>query len=172
MENTQVKQKTKQTHLSKKEREQQILEIVRLANEENMTLKAIAEKLDLKSGGNVSKKLERAGYKNIEGKYQLIKNIDSKDKENKEDTNEISDIIKSLKNINERLSKIETESKKGILVSNETMNYKAFSVRADESIMNSFNELAETFSNVSKSYLMSIAIKEFVEKYQDENKND
>lgn len=173
------KEKPKQTHLSKEQREQQIQQILYLVNEKEMTLKAIAEEMNLKSGGNVSKKLERAGYKKLKsGKYELVLDKDSnvKDKnkidKNKNGDNEIDDIIKTLNEINKRLSKLETERQKGVMVSNETMNYKAFSVRADESIMNSFNELAATFSNVSKSYLMSIAIKEFVDKYQGENKND
>ena len=81
-------------------------------------------------------------------------------------------MIKALEDVNKRLAKLEVESKKGIMVSNEVMNYKPFSIRADESIMNDFDTLAKNFSNVSKSYLISIALKEFVSKYSDDNKND
>ena len=163
MENTQPNEKPKQVHLTKEQRAEQAKEIARLSNEENMTLKEIAEKLNLKSADNVGKKLKREGYIKVNGKYKLKEDIS---------TDKIKDMIKALEDVNKRLAKLEVESKKGIMVSNEVMNYKPFSIRADESIMNDFDTLAKNFSNVSKSYLISIALKEFVSKYSDDNKND
>lgn len=176
MENTQSKEKVKQTHLSAKQREEQIKEIVRLANEEKMTLKKIAQELNLKSADNVGKKLKRAGYIKKDGKYKLIsEEVVEKEQVNSEeniDMNKIKDMLKMIEDMNNRLAKLEPKGKTGIMVSNEVMNYKAFSIRADESIMNDFDELAKNFSNVSKSYLISIALKEFVSKYSSNNKND
>ncbi len=176
MENTQPKEKAKQTHLSAKEREEQIKEIVRLANEEKMTLKKIAQELNLKSADNVGKKLKRAGYIKKDGKYKLAsEEIAEKEQVNSEeniDMDKIKDILKMIEDMNNRLTKLEPKDRTGIMVSNEVMNYKAFSIRADESIMNDFDELAKNFSNVSKSYLISIALKEFVSKYSSNNKND
>ena len=176
MENTQPNEKPKQVHLTKEQRAEQAKEIARLSNEENMTLKEIAKKLDLKSADNVGKKLKREGYIKVNGKYKLkseeVEQKEQADSEEDMSMDKIKDIIKILEDVNERLSKLEVENKKGIMVSNEVMNYKPFSIRADESIMNDFDTLAKNFSNVSKSYLISIALKEFVSKYSDDNKND
>lgn len=176
MENTQSNEKPKQVHLTKEQRVEQAKEIARLSNEENMTLKEIAEKLNLKSADNVGKKLKREGYIKVNGKYKLkseeVEQKEQADSEEDMSMDKIKDIIKILEDVNERLSKLEVENKKGIMVSNEVMNYKPFSIRADESIMNDFDTLAKSFSNVSKSYLISIALKDFVSKYSDNNKND
>ena len=141
-----------------------------------MTLKKISEKLDLKSADNVGKKLKRAGYIKKDGEYILaseeIKEEQQANSENNTDLGKMEEVIKMLEDMNNRLSKLETEQPKGIMVSNEIMNYKAYSIRADESIMNDFDALTKNFSNVSKSYLISTALKEFVSKYSDKNKND
>lgn len=166
---TEEKKQTKQTHLTKEERAEQILEAVRLVNEEKKTLKQVAEILNMKSPGNVGKALGRAGYVREGKKYILQEEVEESKEENNSDnvtdSDRLKDVIKMLKDMDTRLSKLETENKKGIMVSNEHMNYKAFSIRADESIMNDFDELSKTFSNVSKSYLLSMALKEFVAKY-------
>lgn len=176
MENTQPKEKVEQIHLTPEEREKEIQEILRLANEEKMTLKKIAQVLNLKTGGNVGKKLKRAGYARIGGKYIPIpEEVDENEQSNCEeniDMDKVKDILKMIEDMNNRLTKLEPKDRTGIMVSNEVMNYKAFSIRADESIMNDFDELAKNFSNVSKSYLISIALKEFVSKYSSNNKND
>ena len=72
--------------------------------------------------------------------------------------------------MSERLDKIESKDNEGIIVSNEKMNYKSTSIRVDENILAEFDQVCDSFTNVSKSYLISLAFKEFVDKYGNKKK--
>lgn len=167
---TQENEKRKQLHLPADKREDLIKEIVRLSNQEKLTLKKIAEELNLGTADSVSKRLKRAGYKKIDGQYKCLSETDNQNKENNssEKTNEngMKDIVKMIQDINKRLDKIENKEQGGMLVTDEVMDYRPFSARVDKVILSKFNELAEgKLVNVNKSYLLSIALKEFVDKW-------
>ncbi|WP_455539540.1 hypothetical protein [Terrisporobacter sp.] len=176
----QDKKPVNQVHLSKEEREELINKILHLVNNEKCTLKEVAERLDLKTSDNVSKKLLRAGYKrNKETKlYEKIdKNkIDKTDKQVKDNntddntsnatdnTNEI-DILKKLEEIEKRLAELEGKEE-GIFVTNEKMDYQSYTVRIDKTVMNDLlRKIENEYTNVSKSYVMTVAFKEFIERH-------
>ena len=78
---------------------------------------------------------------------------------------------KQIEDMSKRLKKLEQQVNEGILVSNEQMNYKSTSIRVDESILQAFDNLCEKYANVSKSYLISIALRDFVEKHEGTKKD-
>ena len=155
--------KREQRQESKKELIEKILKSV---YEDGKSLKDIASELGYTNGDSVGKILKRAGYKRTSKGYVL--HSDEKDNKKSNDESQVldtNDILNTLKTISERLDKLEHKDKEGILVSNEEMKYKATSIRVDESILQAFDELCDKYTNVSKSYLTSIALRDFVEKY-------
>lgn len=166
MKNQENKSNTTKREQKQESKKELIEKILKAANEDGKSLKDIASELGYTNGDSVGKILKRAGYKRTNKGYVL--STDKKDNKESNDnaqTLSIDEILNTLKTISERLNKLEHKDKEGILVSNKEMKYKATSIRVDESILQAFDELCDKYTNVSKSYLTSIALRDFVEKY-------
>ena len=75
--------------------------------------------------------------------------------------NELETILKELKEIKDHI----VQDKKVLSVSSEAVDLKAFSIRVNKSDLDAFNELCNEYQHISKSYLFSLALREFAEKY-------
>ena len=167
MENEQIS-KREQQELNRKDKLNMIL---RLINEEGLTQTEAADKLGYKSGDAIGKVLKRAGYIRVDKKYRLredevdqSKTIDNQSKSMKNRV-EVDFILDKINEISNRLEKLEGSNSKGIAISNKEMSYKSTSLRVDSDILAEFDALCDSFTNLSKSYLTSLALQEFVDKY-------
>lgn len=162
MENQNNEQVTEELTINELSKEDKLNKILVGVNEEGKTLTEVAKELGYKNSDGVGKFLKRAGYKKKGKKYVLVEEIKS-EKTDKEPT--IEDVLNQIKNISERLDNIENKNINGIVVSNEEMSYKPTSIRVDEKTLAEFDSVCNKFANISKSYLISLALKEFVGKY-------
>lgn len=171
MENQEIKADATTKKQKEEDKKELIKKILKAVNEDGKTLKDIATELGYAKGDNVGKILKRAGYKRTSEGYVLIDNkTNNKDNDKDNDSTQsidINNILDALKDISKRLDKLENKDREGVLVSNEEMKYKATSIRVDEDILEAFDALCNKYTNISKSYLTSIALREFVEKYGD-----
>ena len=163
MENKQVETNAVTKEQKEKDKKDKLDTILKGVNEEGKTLTEIAKELNYKNSDSVGKILKRAGYKRTSEGYVLVK--DAKDNSTTQLV-DINTILNQIKDMTERLEKLEHKDNEGILVSNEKMNYKSTTIRVDESILQAFDDLCDKYTNVSKSYIISIALREFVEKHK------
>ena len=149
--------------------EEKLKIILHGVNKEGKTLKQVSEELGYKDGDGASKILKRADYVRRGKKYvhkgELEKENKSKNSNAKDKNVSIEDVLTQLKSISERLDRLENKDTRGMVVSNKEMNYKGTSIRVDEQTLAAFNEVCKTYSNVDKSYLITLAFQEFIDKY-------
>lgn len=168
MENQEITTNVITKEQKEKEKKDKLDKILKGVNEEGKTLTVVAKELGYSNSDSVGKILKRAGYKRKGKEYILIK--EDTDKANNAPI-DIDAMRKQIEDMSKRLKKLEQQDNEGILVSNEQMNYKSTSIRVDESILQAFDNLCEKYANVSKSYLISIALRDFVEKHEGTKKD-
>lgn len=170
MENQNKEHIIEQPTINELSKEEKLDKILTAINEEGKSLTEVAKELGYKNSDGVGKFLKRAGYKK-KGKKYILETKEKTENNNKCDNKpSIEDILNQIKLMSERLDKIESKDNEGIIVSNEKMNYKSTSIRVDENILAEFDQVCDSFTNVSKSYLISLAFKEFVDKYGNKKK--
>ena len=89
---------------------------------------------------------------------------------NKDLLKQIKSIEAEIKNINARIDKgiVRESLNKDIITGGEIeiKSIKQTSIKVDEYTINKFNELCEDYQHINKSYMLSLALKEFIEKYK------
>lgn len=89
---------------------------------------------------------------------------------NKDLLNQIKAVSEELKNINQRIDKgiVRETLNKDIITGGEMeiKNIKQTSIKVDEETVNRFNKLCKDYQHINKSYMLSLAIKEFCDKYE------
>lgn len=88
-----------------------------------------------------------------------------------------NDLLKQIKSIQDEIKNINSRIDKGIVRETlnqdiitgaeiEVKNIKQTSIKVDEDTINRFNELCKEYEHINKSYMLSLAIKEFCDKYE------
>lgn len=87
------------------------------------------------------------------------------------------DLLKCMRSIQDEIKNINSRIDKGIVRENlnktivtgaeiEVKSIKQTSIKVDEDTINRFNELCKEYEHINKSYMLSLAIKEFCDKYE------
>lgn len=145
--------------------------------ENGNTIDEILQALNYKTESILKGQMTRAGYNLVEGRFipklvdqqkdqqQTIEPKAQDDNVNiKDDNNESLELIlKSLKTIERHM----LHDKYELHVSKENLKLKSFSIRVNEDDIDAFNKLCDNeYGHLTKSYLFSRALREFVEKYK------
>lgn len=146
--------------------------------DQGCTLEEILQAMGYKRVSNLKGQMTKGGYTLVDDKFipmevqqateptqeqqqtaQQDNNINTQD-----DTKESLELIlKTLKQVERHM----LHDKYELHIPKEDLKLKPFSIRANEEDLKAFNELCDNqYSHISKSYLFSRALREFVEKYR------
>ena len=139
--------------------------------DQGCTIEDILQAMGYKRISNLKGQMTIVGYTLVDDKFipmevqeqhqtaQQDNNINTQD-----DTKESLELIlKTLKQVERHM----LHDKYELHIPKEDLKLKPFSIRANEEDLKAFNELCDNqYSHISKSYLFSRALREFVEKYR------
>ena len=139
--------------------------------DQGCTIEEILQAMGYKRISNLKGQMTKVGYTLVDDKFipmevqeqhqtaQQDNNINTQD-----DTKESLELIlKTLKQVERHM----LHDKYELHIPKEDLKLKPFSIRANEEDLKAFNELCDNqYSHISKSYLFSRALREFVEKYR------
>lgn len=137
------------------------LNLILEMQQNNHSLDEILKEIEYKSISTLKGQMKKNGYILVNDKFILDKNI------NKADTVEINknDLDLILNQLND-IKRYMVQDKYTLSVESEQINLKPFSIRVNESDLKDFNELCDQYQHISKSYMFSLALREFVKKYK------
>ena len=141
--------------------------------EQGLTLEEIANELKYKDVQGLGKYMNKAGYSKKNGKFVKKENKESSEKTVKVKTEKVitESIEKTeLENIKSQLKAIEMwcfdkSYNKQLVVEPKPLDLKATTIKADKDVLEKFDEFSKKYSNVNKAYLITKALEEFMEKY-------
>lgn len=146
--------------------------------DQGCTLEEILQAMGYKRESNLKGQMTKAGYTLVGDKFvpmevqQATEPAQEQQQAEPKDNNiNIQDDTKeSLELILKTLKQVERHmlhDKYELHIPKEDLKLKPFSIRANEGDLKAFNELCDNqYSHISKSYLFSRALREFVEKYR------
>ena len=136
--------------------EETVNEVLKLQNE-NYKLNEIAEKME-SNPTTIRRAMNRSGYKTKNGIFI------------KEDDKSITNVINDSNNTD---NKIDDKDNTSVIQLNTVLkidlpeaDIKRTTIRVNEKIWNNFNNLADKYKEYDKHSLLSMALKEFIERYQ------
>lgn len=137
--------------------------------DQGCTLEEILQSMGYKRESNLKGQMTKAGYTLVGDKFvpmEVQQATEPKDNNIniQDDTKESLELIlKTLKQVERHM----LHDKYELHIPKEDLKLKPFSIRANEEDLKAFNELCDNqYSHISKSYLFSRALREFVEKYR------
>lgn len=146
--------------------------------DQGCTLEEILQAMGYKRVSNLKGQMDKAGYTQVDDKFipmevqQATESIQNQQHTAQQDNNinTQDDTKESLELIMKTLKQVERHmlhDKYELHISKEDLKLKSFSIRVNEDDLKAFNELCDKeYSHISKSYLFSRALREFVEKYK------
>ena len=146
--------------------------------DQGCTLEEILQAMGYKRVSNLKGQMTKAGYNQVDDKFipievqQATEPIQEQQQTAQQDNNinPQDDTKESLELILKTLEQVERHmlnDKYELHIPKEDLKLKPFSIRANEEDLKAFNELCDNqYSHISKSYLFSRALREFVEKYR------
>lgn len=146
--------------------------------DQGCTLEEILQAMGYKRVSNLKGQMTKAGYTQVDDKFipmevqQATESIQNQQHTAQQDNNinTQDDTKESLELILKTLKQVERHmlnDKYELHIPKEDLKLKPFSIRANEEDLKAFNELCDNqYSHISKSYLFSRALREFVEKYK------
>lgn len=142
--------------------------------DQGCTIEEILQVMGYKRISNLKGQMTKAGYTLEDDKFipmeveqaQQNQHVEQQDNNinTQDDTKESLELIlKTLKQVERHM----LHDKYELHIPKEDLKLKPFSIRANEEDLKAFNELCDNqYSHISKSYLFSRALREFVEKYR------
>lgn len=146
--------------------------------DQGCTIEEILQAMGYKKVSNLKGQMTKAGYTLVDDKFipmevqQATEPIQEQQQTAQQDNNinTQDDTKESLELILKTLKQVERHmlnDKYELHIPKEDLKLKPFSIRANEDDLKAFNELCDNqYSHISKSYLFSRALREFVEKYR------
>ena len=146
--------------------------------DQGCTIEEILQAMGYKKVSNLKGQMTKAGYTLVDDKFipmevqQATEPIQEQQQTAQQDNNINTqvDTKESLELILKTLKQVERHmlnDKYELHIPKEDLKLKPFSIRANEDDLKAFNELCDNqYSHISKSYLFSRALREFVEKYR------
>lgn len=146
--------------------------------DQGCTIEDILQAMEYKRISNLKGHMTKVGYTLVDDKFipmeiqqateptQQQQQVEQQDNNinTQDDTKESLELIlKTLKQVERHM----LNDKYELHIPKEDLKLKPFSIRANEDDLKAFNELCDNqYSHISKSYLFSRALREFVEKYR------
>ena len=146
--------------------------------DQGCTIEDILQAMEYKRISNHKGQMSKVGYTLVDDKFipmeiqqateptQQQQQVEQQDNNinTQDDTKESLELIlKTLKQVERHM----LNDKYELHIPKEDLKLKPFSIRANEDDLKAFNELCDNqYSHISKSYLFSRALREFVEKYR------
>lgn len=146
--------------------------------DQGCTIEEILQSMGYKRISNLKGQMTKYGYTLVDDKFipmevqQAIEPAQQQQQVEQQDNNinTQDDTKESLELILKTLKQVERHmlhDKYELHIPKEDLKLKPFSIRANEEDLKAFNELCDNqYSHISKSYLFSRALREFVEKYR------
>lgn len=144
--------------------------------DQGCTIEEILQAMGYKKVSNLKGQMTKAGYTLVDDKFipmevqQATEPTQQQIEQQDNNINTQDDTKESLELILKTLKQVERHmlhDKYELHIPKEDLKLKPFSIRVNEEDLKAFNELCDNqYSHISKSYLFSRALREFVEKYK------